>query len=276
MSKLRWGIISTGRMAGWFCNDFHQVTNGALAAVCSRSDAAANTFADRYSIAERFSELDALLDSGTIDVAYIATPQTTHKDILLKCFDRSIPVLCEKPFVTSVADAEEVISAAQRSGTYFMEAMWTWHLPAIKAAKAWVDDGRIGKLVHVKADFGYPVAYAPDQREYDARDAGGALREMGVYPVAMMRLFLDSPAQDLRVVHQRAPNGVENDLTALFDFGDRTANLTTSFRCRLPNAAHIVGEHGYIIIPDFFRADRAELYHVDDLIEPAARPVLVF
>ncbi|MEO0451643.1 MAG: Gfo/Idh/MocA family oxidoreductase [Pseudomonadota bacterium] len=272
MSKLRWGIISTGRMAGWFCNDFHQVTHSVLSAVCSRSEAAATQFAETYCIQHRFTNLDALLTSGTIDVAYIATPHTTHKDILLKCFDRSIPVLCEKPFVTSVADAEDVITAAQQSNTYFMEAMWTWHLPVLKAAKAWVEAGRIGNLVHVRADFGYPVTYAPDQREYDAEDAGGALREMGVYPVALMRLFMDEPAQDLHVVHQRAPNGVENDLTALFDFGDRTATLSTSYRCRLRNAAHIIGEDGYIVIPDFFRADRADLYQLDDLIETAAFP----
>ena len=150
--------------------------------------------------------------------------------------------------------------------------MWTWHLPAIKAAKKWVEEGRIGNLVHVKADFGYPVPYSPDQREYDANDAGGALREMGIYPVALMRLFMDAPAKDLHVVHQRAPNGVENDLTAVFDFGDQTATLTTSYRCRLRNAAHIIGENGYIVIPDFFRADRAELYHLDDLAETAAFP----
>lgn len=265
MRKLRWGIISTGRMAGWFCNDFGKVGNGTLHAVCSRSRPAADQFADQYGIPHRFSDLDEMLNSGMIDVVYIATPHTTHKEIILKCFDRGLPVLCEKPFVTSVADAEHIIEAARHTRTYFMEAMWTWHLPAIKAAKTWVEEGRIGELVHIKADFGYPVPYAPDQREYNAADAGGALREMGVYPLALMRLFIDDVDADLHVVHQRAPNGVENDLTAIFDFGDRTATLTTSYRCRLRNSAHIVGEHGYIRIPDFFRADRAELYHLDTL-----------
>ena len=95
MTKLRWGIISTGRMARWFCNDFHQVIKSVLGAVCSRSESAANQFADTYNIQHRFTELDALLESGEIDVAYVATPHTTHKDILLTCFDRSISVLCE-------------------------------------------------------------------------------------------------------------------------------------------------------------------------------------
>ena len=272
MSKLRWGIVSTGRMAGWFCDDFGEVTNGVLSAVCSRSATSADKFAKKYGIPHRFDTIDDLLGSDAIDVVYVATPHTTHKEIILKCLDRSLPILCEKPFVTSVEDAKQVIDASQRSGTYFMEAMWTWHLPAIKAAKQWVDSGRIGKLVHIKADFGYPVAYAPDQREYDANDAGGALREMGIYPVALMRLFTDHTVQNLHVTHQRAPNGVENDVTAVFDFDDHTATLTTSYRCRLGNSAHIVGEDGYILIPDFFRADRADLYHLDDLVETAAFP----
>lgn len=269
MTKLRWGIVSTGRMAGWFCSDFGAVANGKLSAVCSRSRAAADQFADQFSIPHRFTDLDEMLNSGMVDVVYIATPHTTHKEIILKCFDRALPVLCEKPFVTSVADAEQVIEAARHTSTYFMEAMWTWHLPAIKAAKKWVIEGRIGKLVHIKADFGYPVPYAPDQREYDVVDAGGVLREMGVYPVALMRRFIDDTVGDLHVVHQRAPNGVENDLTAIFDFGDHTATLTTSYRCRLGNSAHIIGEDGYIIVPDFFRANRAELYHLDTLTETA-------
>lgn len=272
MSSLRWGIVSTGRMSGWFCNDFHAVTNGMLTAVCSRSSQAASTFAKNYEIPNVFTDLDEMLDSGLVDVVYIATPHTTHKNIVLKCFDRNLAVLCEKPFVTSVADAEAVLAAADASDSYFMEAMWTWHLPAIKAAKQWVNQGRIGKLVHVKADFGYPVPYSSDRREYDAKDAGGALREMGIYPVALMRLFVDAPTHDLHVVHQRAPNGVEQDVTALFDYGDMTATLSTSYRCRLRNAAHIIGEDGYIVIPDFFRADRAELWHLDEQIDLAAHP----
>ncbi|MEC7290669.1 MAG: Gfo/Idh/MocA family oxidoreductase [Pseudomonadota bacterium] len=272
MNSLRWGIVSTGRMSGWFCNDFHAVMNGTLGAVCSRNNEAASTFARQFRIPNAFTDLDEMLDSGLIDVVYIATPHTTHKEIVLNCFDRNLAVLCEKPFVTSVADAEAVLAAADASDSYFMEAMWTWHLPAIKAAKQWVDEGHIGKIVHIKADFGYPVPYSPDQREYDANDAGGALREMGIYPVALMRLFIDSPKHNLHVVHQRAPNGVEQDLTALFDFGDITATLSTSYRCRLRNAAHIIGEDGYIVIPDFFRADRAERWHLDEQIDLAAYP----
>ena len=272
MTKIRWGIVSTGRMADWFCSDFSAVENGILNSVCSRSIDAANAFAKTHNIPNKYSSVGDMITSGTIDVIYIATPHTTHKAIAIEALSARMPVLCEKPFVTNVADAESVIKTAKDAETYFAEAMWTWHLPAMKQAKQWVDEGRIGKLVHLKTDFGYPIPYSPDQREYDAKDAGGALREMGVYPIAISRRFIDRDPVSLHVTHQSAPNGVEQDLTAVFDFEDMTSVLATSFKCRMKNAAHILGEEGHITIPDAFRAHRAELYQIDDLVEVFEEP----
>ena len=265
--KARWGIVGTGRMAGWFCSDFNLVENGTLSAVCSRSPENGRQFAKRYDIPQTFTDIDEMLTSGAIDVAYIATPHTSHKSLILKCLDKKMPVLCEKPIVTSLADAEEVVKAARTNNTYLQEAMWTWHLPAIKAAKKWVKDGRIGDLIHFRADFGYPVPFAADAREFDPSDAGGVLREMGVYPVAFMCHFIEKSTQSLNVVHRLAPNGVEDDLTALFDFGDLTAVLSTSLKCRLGNSAELIGTKGHIVIPDFFRAHKAMLFEIDALVE---------
>lgn len=267
MDKVRWGIVSTGRMADWFCSDFGSVPNGELHAVVSRDITSAHAFADRYKMPGRFGSLEGFLASDEIDLVYIATPHTSHKHIVLQALNAGKPVLCEKPIVTRLADAEELKTAATEAQTYLAEAMWTWHLPALKQAKTWVEEGRIGKLVHVKTDFGYPIPYSPKQREYDAKDAGGALREMGIYPIAISRYFIPGDPIDIKVIHQTAPNGVEMDLTAVFDFGERTSTLATSFRCRMRNSAHIIGEDGYIVIPDAFRAHRAELYHLDEQID---------
>ena len=272
MDELKWGIVSTGRMADWFCSDFGSVPNGALHAVVSRNLENAIEFADHYNIPLRFDSLAEFLACDEIDIVYVATPHTSHRQIVLDALRAHRPVLCEKPIVTRVEDAEALIRAAQDNDTYLAEAMWTWHLPAIQKAKTWVDTGRIGQLVHVKTDFGYPVPYSPAQREYDADDAGGALREMGIYPVAISRLFLPHDPKGVQVVHQNAPNGVEQDLTAMFDFGSRTATIATSFRCRMRNSAYIIGEEGYIVLPDAFRANRADLYHLDELVDSFYAP----
>lgn len=266
-TQTRWGIVSTGRMAEWFCDDFGSVHNGQLGAVCSRKIESAQLFANKYNIPKAYGSYDELLADNDIDVVYIATPHTAHKQGIIQALNAGKNVVCEKPLVTRVADAHEVFEAARRTNRYLMEALWTWHLPAMQTAKAWVRAGRIGRLVHVKTDFGYPVPYSPTQREYEKKDAGGALREMGIYPVAIARWFIDKPYKELHVVHQEAPNGVEYDLTAVFDYGDITATLATSFRCRMRNAAYILGEEGYIVLPDAFRGSEAQLFKIDDQID---------
>jgi predicted dehydrogenase len=153
-----------------------------------------------------------------------------------------------------------------------MEAMWTYFLPAIQKAREWVEQGRIGRLRQVKADFGYPLLpFDPDRREYNAELAGGCLLEMGIYPVALAWLFMQRDPVDIQVTAHKAPNGVEDDVAMLFDYGDESdgavATLGTSFRSKLQNWAYVIGEEGYIAIPDFWRASECSLYQLDTRVD---------
>jgi predicted dehydrogenase len=153
-----------------------------------------------------------------------------------------------------------------------MEAMWTYFLPAIRKALEWVEQGRIGKLRQIKADFGFPkLPFDPQQREYNADLAGGCLLEMGIYPVALAWLFLHQDPVDLRVVAHRAPNGVEDDVVMVFDYGEESegvvATLGTSFRSKLHNWAYIIGEESYIAIPNFWHASECLLYQLDTCVD---------
>ena len=259
MTTLNWGIVSTGRISNWFVEDLTHVPNAKATAVCSRDEARAQQFAEKYGINSAYGRVADLLEDPTVDIVYIGTPHTQHKRTIIDALRAGKHVLCEKPLVTSVSDAELVLAAAQASGCYLMEAMWTYHLPAFQDALAWVQQGRIGTVTHIKSDFGYPVSYSPNQREYDINDAGGALREMGIYPIAIARAFLGNfknTPDSLYTTHQNAPNGVEQDLTIVSRFGDVTVNLTTSYRARLSNATVITGDSGWITIPDTFRCHR--------------------
>jgi len=126
--------------------------------------------------------------------------------------------------------------------------------------------------MQVKADFGYPqLPYSPDRREYNAELGGGCLLEMGIYPVAIAWLFLQQDPDDIQVICRKAPNGVEDDVQMLFNYGDNdsgcSATLATSFRSKLQNWAYIIGEEGYIAIPDFWRANECRLYELDDCVD---------
>ena len=148
-----------------------------------------------------------------------------------------------------------------------MEAMWTYFLPAMKKAKQWGDSGHIGKIKHIKADFGYPLPYDPDRREWDADLAGGCLLEMGIYPIALVQFFLGQPMGSITVNAQMAANGVEKDVVIMAEVGEVRLSLATSFQCKLQNWAYIIGEEGYIAIPNFWRANQCTLYKLDQQID---------
>lgn len=266
-TKIRWGILATGRIADWFVTDFSAVPNGTVVAVASRSQANADAFARRHGIARAYGDYDALMADPDVDVVYIATPHTQHLENAIEALRAGKAVLCEKPLTVTPDECRALIRVAEETGGYLMEAMWTYFLPAIRQAEAWVAAGRIGRIRHIKADFGYPLPYASDRREYDAGLGGGALLEMGIYPVALAWLFLRQGPQAIHVTARTAPNGVEDDVVAVFDYGDCVASLATSFRCKLQNWAYIIGEEGYIAIPDFWRARTCYLYRLDERID---------
>ena len=267
MSKLGWGILSTGRIVDWFCGDFHKVEDGELRAVCSRSIENARAFGEQYNIDATYDDYAAMLADPNVDVVYIGTPHTLHFDNAAQALRAGKSVLCEKPMTVGAAESRKLLDIAEETGGYLMEAMWTYFLPAMQKAKSWVDEGRIGDLVHIKTDFGYPVPYDPKLREYDAELAGGCLLEMGIYPIAIANLFAGREPNKIHAVGRRAANGVEDDVTATFEYGDFTGSIGTSFRARLRNAAYIIGTESYIVIPDAFRCSEAYLYKIEDLVD---------
>lgn len=267
MRKVRWGIVGAGRIAATFASDMRRVENGEVVAVASRSQEGARSFAQRHEIRRHSSGYEALYDDPEVDAIYIATPHTYHLEHAMSAMRRGKAVLCEKPIAVGVAQAKAMIEAAQDAGVYLMEGMWTWFLPAIQQARKWMDEGRIGKLLHVRAEFGYPIPFDPQAREYDASLAGGCLLDMGVYTVAIARFFVGRDPTNIAARALHAPNGVEDDVTMMFDYGDQLATLGTSFRCRLANACNVIGDRGYIHIPDFFRATSCTLYEIDERID---------
>ena len=272
MSKVRWGILSTGRITHQFVQDFAYVPNGEVVAVASRSLESANEFAGEYGIPRAYPDYGQMLEDPDVDAVYVATPHTLHYQNTIDAIRARKHVLCEKPFTVGVREARNLFHMAEQSSVFVMEAMWTWFLPAIRKAQEWVEQGRIGKLRQVKADFGYPLLpFDPDRREYNAELAGGCLLEMGIYPVALAWLFMQRDPVDIQVTAHRAPNGVEDDVAMLFDYGDESdgavATLGTSFRSKLQNWAYVIGEEGYIAIPDFWRASECSLYHLDTRVD---------
>ncbi|EWH09768.1 oxidoreductase-like protein [Catenovulum agarivorans DS-2] len=267
MKKINWGIVGAGRISTLFVQDMQYVDNGQVLAVAARNLDNAKTFANKFAINKAYGSYDALFQDPEIDIVYIGTPHNFHFEQAKAAILAGKHVLCEKPMTVSSAECEQLTQLAKANNVYLMEAMWTYFLPAIIQAKKWVDEGKIGQLKHVKADFGYPMPYNPEGREYNPDLAGGCLFDMGIYPIAIANYFLGNDIKSMFVSADFAPTGVDNDVSMFAEFATGKANLATSFQCKLNNNAYIIGDKGYIVLPDFWQAKSCSRYELDEEVE---------
>ena len=273
MDMVKWGIVGTGKIATSFVEDFAHVENGVVAAVASRNLDRAEQFCVKHGLSKAFGSYQDLFDDETIEAVYIATPHSEHLQNTLDALRGDKAVLCEKPLTTGLKQAEEVIEYANSSRNYLMEGMWTYFLPAIRKAQEWVQEGKIGAVRHIRADFGFTPPYQPKARLYNPELAGGALWDIGIYPIAFAWLFTQQMPQEMSVVSKKAPTGVEDDISILFEYPEVTATMNASFRSRFPNEGYIIGENAYIKLPSFWKAKECLLYQdeecVDHFIDPS-------
>ncbi len=264
---MRWGLLATGSICRQFARDLPHVPGAEPTAVASRDGARADAFAKEFGFAKSYGDYAGLLADPDIDIVYIGTPHSEHLANASDAMRAGKHVVCEKPLTVTPQESRELVRVQQETDRYLMEAMWTWFLPAIRQAQQWIADGKIGELRHVKADFGYPQKFDPMSRMYNPELAGGCLLDMGVYPIALTWLMHKSMPNSIHVTGRKAPSGVDDDFSAVFEYADHTATLGSSFRCKLQNWAYLIGTDGYIAIPDFWRAKEAMLFELDTCVE---------
>lgn len=268
---IRWGIAGTGHIAQQFAGDMRLAQGTRLAAVASRSADTAQTFADRFDGVAGFASLDEMIASNLIDAVYIATPNTAHHAQTLACISARMPVLVEKPLTANLAQALEIQSAARTAGSFVMEAMWSRYLPAIKAARAAIHDGAIGRVQRLEADLGWTVPFDPQSRFFDKAQGGGVLHDLGVYPLSLARYFLGEP-DHVEGSWRAAPTGV--DMSARLDlrFADSKARISCSFERQGTNQIIIAGEKGVMVLgPLFIKADQFTIFAsraLSDFVHP--------
>ena len=258
---VRWGIVGPGNIAASVLPDFVHVPGASVVAVASRSAERAADFADRFGIARVHGSYAEIVADDEVDVLYIATPHPQHHEVALAAIRAGKALLVEKSFTATVAGAEEVITAARERGVFVMEAMWTRFQPAIVAARRLVDDGTIGEVRQVQVDLGVDGKYDPKHRLFDPAQGGGAMLDLGVYPVSFAHYFLRTPAS-IEVVGSLAPTGVDYEAGMLLGYPDgRSASILMSLRNATPGAARIFGTDGWIDVPPRFHHPKRILLH---------------
>jgi predicted dehydrogenase len=252
---VRWGILGTGGIARTFASDLRLTDSGTVVAVGSRSNA--DPFADEFDIPNRHGSYDSLVSDPDVDVVYVATPHPMHHDNAVLALRAGKPVLVEKPFTMNAAEARDIVAVARETGLFAMEAMWTRFLPHIATVRSWLADGLLGDVVTVTADHGQWFAEDPDFRLFAPELGGGALLDLGVYPVSFASMVLGKPN---RIVSMSDPafTGVDAQTSMLFGYASGAqALLTCTLRAKSPTRAAIVGTAARVEIEGDFYAPTA-------------------
>ncbi len=256
-SPVRWGILGTGGIAGAFATDLRLTDSGVVVAVGSRSQASADRFADEFGIANRHGSYESLVADAEVDVIYVASPHPMHHDNAILALRAGKHVLVEKPFMMNAAEAREVAGVARERGLFAMEAMWTRFLPHVAVIRDWLGQGLLGDVVTVTADHGQWFAEDAGFRLFAPELGGGALLDLGVYPVSFASMVLGPPS---RVVSISDPafTGVDAQTSMLFGYDSGAqAVLTCTLRARSATRAAIVGTDARIEVEGDFYAPAA-------------------
>lgn len=251
---LRWGVLAPGGIARDWVRTVLTNTDQRVVAVGSRNAERARAFADEFSIERSYGSYEALVADPGVDVVYIAAPHSEHLRLALLAISAGKPVLIEKPIGVSASEAREIASAARAAGVFAMEAMWSRFLPQTTVIRRLIDDGVLGDVCSVIADFSAHFDDDPSGRAFNPQLGGGALLDVGVYPLWFSHFVLGAP-EIVTATGTLAATGVDAQAAVILDHtGGAQSVLTTSMLASGTVAAAVNGSLARIEISTPFIA----------------------
>lgn len=270
-AEIRWGILGPGHIAQAFARGLNEAEGSRLVAVGSRDLGRARAFAAEFGVDRAHGSYEELAEDPDVDAIYVASPHSMHEDHTILCLKADKHVLCEKPLALNAAQARRMIDVARDRGLALMEALWTRFLPAIIGAREQVARGVIGDVRLVQADFGFRAEFHPASRLFAPELGGGALLDLGIYPLNLAFLFCGAPTEIVARTNL-GTTGVDEESAILLRHRDgQSSQLSCSLRVNTPREAHVIGTGGRITIEfPWWRATRFTVHTNDDQSEEFA------
>lgn len=264
-NAVRWGILGTGKIARAFANALKDAPGAVLAGVASRSLDKAQGFAQEFgAAAAAYGSYQELVDASGIDLVYVATPHPQHAGNALMALRAGKGVLVEKPFTMNLREAEQVVTLARSRRLFLMEAMWTRYLPAFDEVRRIIASGELGTVRQVVADFGFTAGFGPEHRIYNPELGGGALLDLGIYPLSLATALL-GPVAAIKAQAELGETGV--DVQTGFTLRHEGGGLSVcscSFQARTPCELTVSGARGHLRMNTMFHRATSVTVTLDD------------
>ena len=251
MSNFSWGILGPGGIAQAFAKDLTFIEGHTIGAVGSRSITNAQSFANTFG-GTAYGSYEELVADSSIDAIYVATPHPAHHDNVIMALNAGKPVLCEKPFAVNAKQAQAMVDAAAKNEVALMEAMWARFLPHYAKVREIVASGVLGPILSIHADHGQRLADQGIARLVDPQLAGGALLDLGIYPISFAHMILGNPTS-ITSTAVMTDRGVDAQTSMIFNYDNGAqAVLTTTMIEQTPCRAVVAGLHGWLEIDRTF------------------------
>ncbi|ANH36984.1 Glucose--fructose oxidoreductase precursor [Nocardioides dokdonensis FR1436] len=261
MRTVRWGFLATGKVARTVAADLALVPGSELVAVGARRLESARAFVDAHAPSARaHASYAALVADPEVDVVYIASPHALHLEHARMAFEAGKHVLCEKPVTLDLADAQEMVRLAGRHDRFLMEAMWTACHPVVVELADRVRSGELGTPRTLRAELGFRVDAAPDDRLLDPALGASALLDMGIYPLTFAHLLLGAPDR-LSAEAVLSERGTDLDVTVLGRYpGGVLATLSASMTSWSDRSAALATDLGHVHLEGDFHHPEAAVF----------------
>lgn len=270
---INWGILGTGKIAAALAVAIGEAADSQVTAVGSRTLSSADEFADAHDIPNRYGSYLEACNDDSVDVIYVATTNDLHHRNTLDALGAGKAVLCEKPFALNRRQAAEMIEAANQSGLFLMEAMWTRFIPAVRAMMDLIGQGGIGEVKAVSADFGFVADLQPGSRLIDMQLGAGSLLDLGVYPISFAMMVLGEPIAVAATSHSTETGADLQTAFALKFPEGRVATGFSSFLVDSASEARVEGSQARLRVHSrFHHPTRFDVIYPDQSVEEHSHP----
>lgn len=251
MSTKKWGIIGLGKISNKFAQALAIVEGAEIYAVASRTLTKAQDFAKAHQAKVAYGSYDALFQDENIDVVYIGTPHTSHTALAMRAMNHGKAVLCEKPIAMNAKQAQQMFDCAKKNKVFLMEALWTRFIPSYQKAKTLIEEGAIGEVKYIYADFGFKGTFDPQSRLYNKKLGGGSILDVGIYPVFLTTNLLGKPNK-IQATAKLSEQGIDLTCGMMLQYDNAIALLSSSVEVNQNVMASIHGTEGTLRLNNRF------------------------